>query len=180
MQVSTSVTSKPDTIKVGEEYSMIFDLWNVPPGPHVVEFVNTTQAPEYFTMKRIGVDQYVYVGANDVKDSLNAYAMIGYRQLYRGALTAALAWTDTILALNDSSITGWNLRGAVYEGQKDTTNAIDAFSRVISIINYNHDPAINLADSVATYEERTWKVDERSRAAFRRYRLVTGSNFIAR
>lgn len=173
-------TSKPDTLKPGEAYVLEYDIWNLSHGMLGVDMAASSSKPSYFSAIKHHPSEYYYVAPTDIKDSINAYIRIVERLNDRQAFTSALAWTDSIFGLNDSSVAGWIARGFVKTASADTTGAIDAFDRVITIINNNHDPLINLADTTLSREEMAWANDRYNSAVYYKWKLVTKSRYYPR
>ena len=167
---------KPDSIKYNI-YFMVFDMWDIPVGTKVAGMVSTDNAPTGFSIIRPGMGQYWYTEAKDVKDTINGYVRLCWRSLDRSDSVTALTWTDSILAKNDSSLSGWMCRGFVYERMQDTTNVISSYGYVMSIFQNNNDPLIDFSDTTLTGHERNWATDIFYLARIRKWVFETGKPF---
>ncbi len=172
--------NKPDSLydldkfKPDNNCAVVFYLWNLPLGPKVIEMKKTSLAPDEFVMLKSAGSQYLYCTPKDIIDTLNAYASMCRRSMDRLNSTAALAWTDSMFALNDSSIAGWKWRSQIYHSLHDSTNTLDCLNRVISIINNNSDPLVDLADTTINPEYQNWASDIKTGSELLKYVVETG------
>ncbi|MCF7811535.1 hypothetical protein K9N50_11160 [bacterium] len=172
----------PDTLMPGKDCSMMFYVWNLPTGPNVAAIVKTDLAPvnTIFAIDKNGFSDYLYTIPKVAKDTINAYSAICRRIRDGLNFTSALSWTDSILALNDSSIVGWYWRAEVYGNMQDTLSTINCYQNVVSLINNNNDPLIHIQDTTGTKVEWYWAYDRRTWAEFWTWKFITGSIFFGR
>lgn len=166
--------TKPDSIKANKALSIEYYLWDLPLGANIIHFAKTSAAPDSLDLHKTGNGQYVYTQGAADQDKINAYAQICKKMEYHQNYTSALAWTDSMLAVNDSSIVGWTWRARIYGDMRDSTNTIDCYSRIISIIDNNNDSLIDLDDTPIDNIIEWWKIDRRSHAVFYKYIFETG------
>ena len=161
---------KPDTLltrKNGDALSfwnynpcaLVFKLWDIPLGLKAVELKKTSSAPSDLELIRwfLTPPQYWYVEPKDMRDTLNAYIDIS-EMTYRETLnfSQALTWIDTVFAYNDSSLAGWMVKAGYSDAQQDSLQAIQDYSRVMSIFTNNSDPCIDFADTTLSPNEKSW------------------------
>ncbi len=164
---------KPTSLSQNQEVELDYYLWGLPKGNAVLHAKKTSSAPSGFTVKKIGVGQYWYSEPKEVKDTINAYVSILLRAYHRKQLTVAKQWADSVLAKEDSSLAGWDWKATIYGRQKDVTNALASYNRIISIYENNHDPLLDYEDTLKTTEdERYWALDRYNNAIYWRWRLV--------
>ena len=161
---------KPDTLftyKNGDALSvwkhnpsaLIFKLWNIPLGHKAVDLKATSSAPSDLKFIRYYQfpPQYWYVKPQDLRDTLNAYIEIASATFAETLdYSKALAWIDTVLAYNDSSLAGWSEKAGYWDAQGDSLKAIQNYSTVMSIVVNNSDPCIDFADTTLSSNERSW------------------------
>lgn len=159
-RLNQGLTQKPGSILPKDSrYGMIFAISNLPQGPFLLRLTRTGTTPTAIHISDGVVGEFNMVLPNCAKDSINGLMEYGYRLAGYGDYTGARGVSNQILTINDSSIVGWHLKGNVYYEAKNSVEATTCLKTVLSLIVNNHDPLINLSDSVATTDELFWSRD---------------------
>ncbi|MDP8241032.1 MAG: hypothetical protein P9X24_18225 [Candidatus Hatepunaea meridiana] len=169
------IVTQPSVIPYsGNEYSLKYYIWGLPyTGRYRLMMKKTDQAPPGFRLLMRQIPEVWITKPVSVIDTINAYAGCFWRARYSGNNNATLAWTDSILALNPSSIVGYKLRTSAYAGLRDSLAMITTFDSTLAILERYGDPLVT-DTSEWTFWEKIWYEDMYNSSKLARYRHITG------
>ena len=173
-----NLTSQPDTLTVSGgsgRYNLLFYyVWGLPfQGRVRLIMQKTANAPDGFKMLIDEVQGVWITKPLSIADTINAYMGCSQRASARGNNTAALSWTDSILALNSTSIPGYWARARVYEDLGDSLNTVASYDSLLVILNRYGDPVMpDSADQ--NYHQWWWYKEMIEVNLFHRWRYITG------
>ncbi|MBK6909630.1 MAG: hypothetical protein IPH10_01640 [bacterium] len=132
---------RPDTIKADQEYMMILDVWDVPEGKYQLGILGTDSVPSWFdVMPSSGF--YHLLPAQDLADSINAWATIAERVMADGNPGGAAQWLDSIFTHDSKSLVGYYQQAKYCWAKEDSVNTVASFDSVLQRIKNWDDPAL--------------------------------------
>ncbi|MDP8241031.1 MAG: hypothetical protein P9X24_18220 [Candidatus Hatepunaea meridiana] len=179
------IVSQPEAIPYSGDgnlkYYLVYYVWGLPFTDRVrLMMQKTNNAPPGFKLLIRQSSSLWIVKPVDLADTINAFAHCFHRARgFQRNLSAALAWTDSILALNPSSIVGYSLRSSVYSALKDSLSVVTAYDSTIAILERYGDPV--LPDSAdMNYYQNLWYDDLIKSTKFKRWNRITGTRGLYR
>lgn len=132
---------RPDTLWTRQDYLMVLDVWNVPEGKYQLGILGTDSVPSWFDVMPSS-DFYHLLPAQDLADSINAWATIAERVMADGTPGAAAAWLDSIFTHNNKSLVGYYQQAKYFWAKEDSANTVASFDSVLQRIKNWDDPAL--------------------------------------
>jgi len=104
---------------------------------------------------------------HELQDTLSAYAGCVWRAIVADSLEAALTWTDTMLALNPTSLIAYRDRADVYNRMGETTLSVTAYDSAVAIAERYGDPALPDSVFLNKWQSRWYELNKANMAYLR-------------
>ena len=117
------------------------DIWDLPQGHFQICILPTDKVPGN-VIPQLNGEVFEFYPARDLADSCNGYEGCFWRAWEDNDVQGMEKWTDEILAINPTSVSGWWLKAHYFLSKQDTLSAKGAFDNAIAYINSGADPAM--------------------------------------
>lgn len=174
-RIVTQPTVIPPQRGGGTEYYLTYYVWGLPAGRFRVMMEKSENAPSDFKLLLKNVPGVWITKPMYLADTLTAYAACFWRAYKLKDYNNALAWTDSILALNPNSVNGYSLKTYAYVGLRDSASIVACMDSVISILERQGDPLLPDTTDMNKWE-RMWYDDQLMIVRYCRWKQIYGKH----
>lgn len=158
-------------------YYLLYYVTNLPIGRNRLLMRGTANLITEVDMV-VGYVRPIWVeNPSSIADTLNAYGACFWRALRQKTFTAAVSWTDSMLAKHSTSLPGYMLRARGYSALGDSLNEGTALDSALAIFGRYGDAALGDTSTWNDYE-RHWYDANRKRVEFDRWKLIHSKKYL--